>query len=326
MYTIAPQFIRAYVLAKFASIGKLSASGREFIMESLFVQNDWKRHMSVNVDTGLWQCFKTGKQGNFISFYAEAEGIGYLRAQQDLIIKNFGYEPEELPEQMRKKVEELNVDQLIEVNINSHESDDPVVVDAWKFLFGRKLFNEEEFDNSPYYVAKAGPYKNRIIIPFRVGEAVIYYQARAIYNDSPKYLNPPSDAGVKSSDVLYPYDEDAEYVVVTEGPFDAISLQLKGVNATCTMGCSVSHTQADILSTFKGRIIVGYDNDSAGQEGLDRFENLRKEKRMGHIYTCNPPQGCKDWNDALVRGVNVSEYLQQQTSLYDFDYKVLSEL
>jgi DNA primase len=92
------------------------------------------------------------------------------------------------------------------------------------------------------------------------------------------------------------------------------------------MGCSVSHTQADILSTFKGRIIVGYDNDSAGQEGLDRFENLRKEKRMGHIYTCNPPQGCKDWNDALVRGVNVSEYLQQQTSLYDFDYKVLSEL
>ena len=326
MYTIAPQFIRAYLLAKFASIGKLSASGREFIMESLFLQNDYKKHMSVNVDTGLWQCFKTGKQGNFISFYAQAEGIGYLRAQQDLIIKNFGYQPDEMPEQMKRKTEELNVDQLIEVNINSHESDDPVVVDAWKFLFGRSLFNTEEFENAPYYVAKAGPYKNRIIIPFRVGNVVIYYQARAIYNDHPKYLNPPADAGVKSSDVLYPYDEDADYVVVTEGPFDAISLQLGGVNATCTMGCSVSHAQADILSTFKGRIIVGYDNDSAGQEGLERFEQLRKEKRMGHIYTCNPPKGCKDWNDALVKGVNVSEYLQQHTNLYDFDFKIIDQL
>ena len=326
MYTIAPQFIRAYILAKFGTIGKLSASGREFVMESLFVENDWKKHMSVNVDTGLWQCFKTGKQGNFISFYAQAEGVGYLRAQQDLIIKNFGYQPDEMPEQMRQKAEELNVDQLIEVNINSHESDDPVVVDAWKFLFGRSLFNTEEFENAPYYVAKAGPYKNRIIIPFRIGNVVVYYQARSIYGDTPKYLNPPSDAGVKSSDVLYPYDEDAEYVVVAEGPLDAISLQLEGVNATCTMGCSISHAQADILATFEGQIIIGYDNDSAGAKGLDRFEQLRKEKRMGHIYTCNPPQGCKDWNDARIKGVNVSEYVKQRTSLYDFDYKILNLL
>jgi len=44
MYIIAPQFIRDYITEKFNDVGKLSASGREFILQSIFVENDWKRH------------------------------------------------------------------------------------------------------------------------------------------------------------------------------------------------------------------------------------------------------------------------------------------
>ena len=66
MNIINPQYIRDYITEKFSRDGKLSASSREFIMASPYVENDWKRHFSINLDSGLWQCFKTGEKGNFV--------------------------------------------------------------------------------------------------------------------------------------------------------------------------------------------------------------------------------------------------------------------
>ena len=145
MYIIAPQFIRDYITRNFSSIGKLSASGREFIMESLFVNNDWKKHMSVNVDSGMWQCFKTGRSGNFVRLYSEAEGIPYFRAQRDLMIRNFEFLGEEIPElDIPQKELELDTSRLIPINLESVDSENKKEVDAWSFLFGRSLFNLNE--------------------------------------------------------------------------------------------------------------------------------------------------------------------------------------
>ena len=62
MYIIAPQFIRDYITRNFRDIGKLSASGREFIMESVFVTNDWKKHMSINIDSGMCSALRQEDQ------------------------------------------------------------------------------------------------------------------------------------------------------------------------------------------------------------------------------------------------------------------------
>jgi acyl-CoA synthetase (AMP-forming)/AMP-acid ligase II len=88
MNMISPQFIREFLTKNFSDIGRLSANDREFIMESPFIRNDYKKHCSVNVDSGLWQCFKTGRNGNFVSLYSHLQGIPYFRAQKELIIKN----------------------------------------------------------------------------------------------------------------------------------------------------------------------------------------------------------------------------------------------
>ena len=291
-------------------------------MESLFVNNDWKKHMSVNVDSGLWQCFKTGRSGNFTRLYAEAEGIPYFRAQRDLMIKNFEFLGEEVPELDRPETKlELDTRKLIPINLNTADSTDKKELDAWNFLFGRALFNLNEEEDAPFYLCTEGKFADRIIIPFKADDVVFYFQARALYDQTPKYLNPSTEIAPKPSDILYPYDENEDYLVVCEGPLDALSLQRKGINATATIGSSVSPRQAEILSTFQGKIILGYDNDEAGQRGIEKFDKTRKEMRMTGFEVCPPPSGYKDWNEAHIAGEDMFSWIMDKSQVYDFDYK-----
>ena len=278
--------------------------------------------MSVNVDSGLWQCFKTGRSGNFTRLYAEAEGIPYFRAQQDLLIKNFEFLGEEVPELVRpEKQLELDTDKLIPINLESAYSEDKDVLAAWSFLFGRKLFNEKDEEVDPFYLCMHGKFHNRIIIPFRLDGAVYYFQGRTLQDARPKYLNPSTEIAPKPSDILYPYDEEADYLVVCEGPLDARSLQLQGVNATATIGSSISPRQTEILSTFPGKIILGYDNDEAGKRGIEKFDRTRKEMRMTGFEVCPPPSGYKDWNEAHIAGEDMFSWIMDKSQAYDFDYK-----
>ena len=327
MYIISPQFIRDYITQNFSDKGRLSSNGREFIMESVFVQNDWKRHMSMNVETGLWQCFKTGRSGNFVRFYSEVEEIPYFRAYRDLMIKNFEFLGEDIPEQIKEERQlELDTSRLIPLNIESGYSEDPDVLRAWSLLFERKLFTLNNPPEAEYYLCMEGKFHNRIIIPFKKDSIVYYFQGRALGDQTPKYLNPSTEIAPNPSEILYPYDEDADHVVVCEGPLDAKSLQLQGVNATATMKNYISPRQAEILSTFEGRVILGFDSDAAGVRGCQRFDELRKERLMEDFYVCSPPKGCKDWNEAHVKGKSLHSWIMNESSLYDFEYKLLKEI
>lgn len=297
-------------------------------MESLFVKNDWKRHMSVNLDSGLWQCFKSGKKGNFISLYAQAENIGYFAAQKNLILRNFGNEQEEYIQEKDRnsQIPKLERETLTPINIESCYSEDPQVVSAWNYLFERRLFNEKMEEPDPFYLCREGKYKDRLIIPFKNDGFVYYFQGRALGEQTPKYLNPSREEGPKASDILYPYDEEADILVVCEGPLDARSLQLQGVNATATMGSNVSRAQAEVLSLFKGRIIMGYDNDEAGQKGIERFDSLRKEMRMENFLVCPPSSKCKDWNQAHVANEDLNSWVLNSSRVYSYEYKIFNSL
>jgi DNA primase len=320
MNIIAPQFIRDYLTEKFNEDSRLSSGDRELIIPSIFVTDDYKRHMSVNLDSGLWQCFKTGNKGNFIQIYAYLEGMTYNQAESEILFKeldgNFtkNLEP-------KKPVQQPAADldlALTSVTLDDHDSENPLVLKAWTFLYERKLFNLETGE-SKYYVSTRGRYAGRLIIPFEEDGEIFYFQARSLSDQTPKYLN-PAEGWPKSSHVLYPFDMERDHVVVCEGPLDAISLQLKGINATCTMGSSVSEIQVEALKEFEGKIIIGYDNDDAGKRGVNKFDYLRRIKRMADLHICHPPSEVKDWNDALMRGIDLSGFVALRTKEYNYDY------
>ena len=318
---------------KFEEDSKISSTGDELVVPSIFTSGDYKRHMSINLNTGLWQCFKSGNQGNFIQLYAFIEGISYNQAEANILFKELQGDFGDAPLPFAKKLEvqataparreiEENL-KLVPVTVEDYECSDPLVQKAWSFLYERKLFNlNEDLDYTPkFYVSKAGQFRNRLIISFEEDSEIFYFQARSLGDESPKYLNPTGD-WPKPSSILFPYDTEADSLVVCEGPLDAITLQLQGVNATCTMGCSISEHQVEQLKEFEGKIIIGYDNDEAGHRGVNRFDYLRRVKRMADLYICHPPSEVKDWNDAHIQGSNLKSYVAMRTKKYDYDYLV----
>ena len=73
-------------------------------------------------------------------FYSEVEEIPYFRAYRDLMIKNFEFLGEDIPEQIKEERQlELDTSRLIPLNIESGYSEDPDVLRAWSLLFERKL-------------------------------------------------------------------------------------------------------------------------------------------------------------------------------------------
>jgi DNA primase len=102
-----------------------------------------------------------------------------------------------------------------------------------------------------FYIATGGKYRGRLIIPFtnRNGK-LFYFQARALGDEQPKYLNCKN---LKSSQVLYPFDYGSqEPLYITEGVFDCLSLQAVGLNATTTLSCFTSREQMLQLSQYTG--------------------------------------------------------------------------
>jgi len=304
-------------------------AGDEFLIDSIYAA-DTKKHMSVNMETGLWQDFKSSRTGNFIHLVAQVEGVRHDVAVKLLRAKLLD-EPENLFLEAtvstgQKSISDPTVDEEFKnfkkINISHFDKIANIPERAAiNFIRSRKL---EKFK---FYFAESGKYKNRLVIPYVENGLSYYFQARSMSPYGMKYLNPTSvECGVKSSDILFPFVEEMPYVIVTEGPLDAITLQVNGYNATCTQGSHMSSAQ---LEKLKGRnIIMSYDNDFAGEKGVEKANELRLAKNMPDFSSLRPPQKFKDWNDFLVSEGSSAliKWVDSGYKKMDFDFKVTSLL
>ena len=279
-------FIRKYCLDKFQSNYRLQSDDTELVVPSIFVTNDYKRHMSINMETGLWRCFKTGETGNFLKLYAVLEKCSYREAYEKFVFEDFmaGYKG-------RRPVEQFDPN---EIESDLDESQHFEVVHDHPFVQSRGV------DQFKFYTATGGKYKGRLIIPFinRNGK-LFYFQGRALGNEQPKYLNCKN---LKSSQVLYPFDyASQEPLYVTEGVFDCLSLQAVGLNATTTLSCFTSREQILQLSQYTGPLVCAFDNDEAGTKGRKKFMDLAHWIRRDDLFSVVPTAPYKDWNEMLVK-------------------------
>jgi len=286
--------------------------------------------MSINLDTGLWQCFRTKEHGNFVNLVAEVECITYDTANVKIRKKIFDFTGEWLFDEDMPLTPEAPSIGTISVNdelknfkllsSTSLKSSSLSEKMAWKFIRDRKLTSQR------FYLGVSGKYLNRIIIPYEHNNTLFYFQARRLYSQGMKYLNPKAqDYGVKSSDVLLPFKSSEKYVIVTEGPLDALSLKESGMNATSLQGSILSKAQ---LNELKGmRIILAFDNDAAGRHGMEKARQLIRNKNLEAPYICPPPKKYNDWNDFLVdtSPLEMLKHVKETVKKYDFSYE-LNEL
>ena len=129
----------------------------------------------------------------------------------------------------------------------------------------------------------------RIIIPYYYRNQVIGYTARAIVDGiKPKYWSS------HPADFVFNLDTQRvtwQFVIVCEGPFDAMSID--GVSVS---GAEISDQQAELIDRLQREVVVVPDRDPAGRRLVDRAIELG--------WTVSFPvwaETCKDINEAVVK-------------------------
>jgi len=140
----------------------------------------------------------------------------------------------------------------------------------------------------PFYWTPKTGFSNRIIIPFLFENKIVGWTARTIGNAQPKYLSEQQPGYVFNLDNQR---NNREFVIVAEGPFDAIS-----IGGCALLGAEIKDSQNWLLKQLNKEIVLVPDRDKAGRQTLDQAVELGWSISMPDW-----PDGIKDINDAVIK-------------------------
>lgn len=165
--------------------------------------------------------------------------------------------------------------------------DDPPekLLPVLEYMVNRKLFPE---DYPFYWTPKIG-FSNRLIIPFYKDGACVGYTARAINSEAnPRYLSEQQPGYVFNLDNQ---QDDRSFVIVCEGPIDAIS-----INGCALMGSEIKDSQNWLLKQLGKEIVLVPDRDHEGPKTVEQALEFGWSVSMPDW-----PDGVKDINDAVIK-------------------------
>jgi hypothetical protein len=140
----------------------------------------------------------------------------------------------------------------------------------------------------PFYWTPKTGFSNRIIIPFYKDNTVVGWTARAINDAKPKYMSEQQPGYVFNLDRQH---NNREFVIVCEGPFDAIS-----IDGCALLGAEIKDSQNWLLKQLNKEIILVPDKDHEGPRTIEQALEYGWSVSMPDW-----PAGVKDVNDAIIK-------------------------
>jgi len=131
-----------------------------------------------------------------------------------------------------------------------------------EYLNSRNLY----LDDYPWHWCPEPGFNNRLIIPFYYKEKIVGYTARLTRNGKPKYISEQQPGYVFNLDRQH---NQRKYVIVTEGPLDAISIDGVGL-----LGSEISAGQAILINQLQKEVILLPDKDLAGKKLIEQALEL----------------------------------------------------
>lgn len=190
---------------------------------------------------------------------------------------------------------------------------------------------------------------SRIIFPiFDIRDRVIAFGGRAFSSKVldktiPKYVNSPENDIYHKGKTLYLMNfakrEKIDNIIIVEGYMDAIALQKFGfTNAVASLGTALTENQARLIKKYTDKVIIGYDQDGAGQvatmRGLDILVNHGlnvKVLKLDHDDVKDPDEylnkyGAERLKKCIENAISLVEFkvsiLEKELDLENFDSKV----
>ena len=159
------------------------------------------------------------------------------------------------------------------------------LIPVLEYIASRGLYLE---DYNFYWSPRLG-FSNRLIIPFYYNKQIVGYTARSIDSKKPpKYLSDQQPNYVFGLD---DQDQNRKFVIVCEGPIDAIS-----IDGCALMGSEIKEGQKWLLTQLGREIIFVPDRDHEGPKTVEQAIEFGWSVSMP-----NWPDGVKDINDAVVK-------------------------
>lgn len=160
------------------------------------------------------------------------------------------------------------------------------LVPVLEYLANRNLYLE---DYQFYWTPKTG-FNDRLIIPFFYETRIVGYTGRLIYpsNKLPRYLSE------QQPDYVFNLDSQTHeraFVIVCEGPFDAIS-----IGGCAILGSQIKEKQDWLLKRLNKEIILVPDRDHEGPKTVEQAIEYGWSVSMPDW-----PDGIKDVNDAVIK-------------------------
>jgi hypothetical protein len=193
------------------------------------------------------------------------------------------------PEEVKAEAEEEKID--FKARDLPEDAENLVALDyvhpALEYCVARKI----DIAKYAFYATKQEQYNlhKRIIIPFVWQGRTIGYTARAIEeNVKPKYHSNYEPNFVFN---INNQQADSKFVIVCEGPFDAMS-----IDGVAVLNNECNETQADIIESLGREVIVVADKDKAGAKMINNA--------IEYGWSVSYPvwlETCKDVNEAVVK-------------------------
>lgn len=173
------------------------------------------------------------------------------------------YKPRELPKRItfaEKKLPEhsLPISEWLNVDFAGNSILEENLARVVEYVYDRGF----DPTSKNFYWSPADGYQDRVIIPFYYNGKIVGNTARKVRKGRPKYLSDHHSQFVFNTDEQ---KEDQRYIFVTEGPFDALSL-----NGVALLTNNISEQQYRIIQGMGHEVIVIPDQDKAGINVIDK--------------------------------------------------------
>ena len=171
------------------------------------------------------------------------------------------------------------------IELQGWENTDQELINVFCYL--RNIRSLDPYGYPYYWTNKVG-FKNRVIIPFYKDGKVVGYTARAINDAKPKYISEQQPGYVFNLDRQH---NDRAFVIVSEGPFDALS-----IDGCALLGAEIKDSQNWLLKQLGKEIVLVPDRDHEGPRTVEQAIEYGWSVSMPDW-----PEGVKDINDAVVK-------------------------
>jgi len=277
-------------------------AGKEVKLNSIFT-DDHKHHLWCCPEKSVYHCWKTDEKGSLTKLVAIVDGCSYSEAAERIgaketnSIRILEARLQEIANREHAKPKEGKI--VLPANtfrIASLSPENHFRRAAEVYIKGRKL------PLGNLMVCISGEYKDRVVIPYYgPGGELMYWNSRDLTDKAYlRYRGPKKEeVGVGKEDVLWfeSWPKPKTKVYLTEGEFDAMSLNLTGLTAAACGGKAVSEKQMEMLKTY--HVAIAFDADKSGAGALNKLGGIFEHYADVKVTYIRPPTRYKDWNEML---------------------------